>query len=129
MMETLRGILADDVAVAALVGDRVHLAAAPDETDRPYVVLTRQAGQGLYRTVDEGLDTAWRVVPVEVACCGETYQAAEAVRDTVEAALRDYEGDGFSHIHQIDEYDAPSVDPAQTLFAVVLLYACAWTGP
>lgn len=82
---TLRAELLAYAPLVALIGNRIAVDKVAQNTVRPFVVFTRPETE-TFTTLD-GIEHARRIV-FELQCWGDTRSSAEAVADTVEAALR-----------------------------------------
>ncbi len=87
--EALRAYLLAAPAVAALVGERVFVTVAPQEAEKPLVVLRKVSGARVYsQSGDSGL--AWP--RVEITARAERAADAIAVATAVRQAISGYRG-------------------------------------
>lgn len=129
LAETLIGIFTSDAPTSAIAGDRVFPSAAPDGAARPYLVISQTEAQQLQ--VDGQMAAGWTPSQIEVAACADYYQAASNLADAAYAALADAAESGTGDIAAVEftgRYDAPNLDDAQTLFAVVQTFMVTYRG-
>jgi hypothetical protein len=129
LQPVLIAALAADPAVAEIAGDRIHAVAAPEGSPRPYVVLTVTGGVEL---ASQGAADAKKVLSdlkrdtVEIAAVADSPAAAAGLERAIEAVLLALPAATGTTIALVTPqgrpYDAPSLDPKQTLFAVVRLW-------
>jgi hypothetical protein len=121
---TIRTILAADTdGVAAIVADRVHWQAAPDDPARPYVVVKLTGSGG--PVVDGRTPGDCYHGIAEIACCADGPQAAADLAAAVLACLCPATGTppaGIAGAWVLSMDEISDVDPAGTLFANVGLY-------
>ena len=120
---TLRAALRADSTVLAIVADRVYLGGStPDGVGRPYLLLTFAGGEQL---IDQDGPPADGLADdlVEMAAVADDYEAAAMLHLAADAVLL---AGGLAEVTRVEPvgraYDAPNLDPAQTLYAVVRLY-------
>lgn len=92
--------LAADVAVAALVGDRIWPEEAPDEAALPLIVYSV--------TVGDGADGSAAIAPGTVRVHGwcEDDDTAQQLGAAISAALNGYSGSmGTTHVRCLDQSD------------------------
>ena len=127
LQPTLRAALIANEAVAAIVAGRVHLGGAtPDGVVSPYLLLTFAGGVEMVSHDGPPADGLGEDL-VEVAAVAADYETAAKLHAAADAVL--LAGAGLTEITRVTPegrpYDAPNLDAAITLYAVVRLYRVA----
>lgn len=127
MEASFRSLLADDVAVAALVGSRIYWNAIPQGATDPCIVMyviSRLADA--HHGGASGLNS-W-LVQVDIRAL--TFTSAVAVRDAVVAKLhakRVIQG-GLNIVTNLQSERQRSEKPGTTLYHLIQLDFSVWTG-
>ena len=119
--KAIRDVLVAAAGVAAVVGDRVYLGAAPDRAARPYLLV------GLTDTLrhkrQAGTLATHRVCSLDIIAAADTYRAAAELAAAADAALLDYAGGDIDDITAAGgPRDLPDVDAAGIVHAVSMTY-------
>jgi hypothetical protein len=123
--QQVRAILAEADAVAAIVGDRIHAQAAPDNSLRPYLTVNTIQGGG--QPIVDGVPTGtWRVTVLELYAAADSYPVAESLGQAVAAAiLAAYDAGTLADAEPVAYYDDPDADVSGTIFGVRQLWEVA----
>lgn len=89
--EALFALLSADTAIAALVGQRIHPVAAPQDVERPFVVY-KVTGRTPFAPLS-GAATLARA-RVTITCWADDWKPARDTADAISACLDGYDGSG-----------------------------------
>lgn len=131
MQNEFRSLLADDAAISALVGSRIHWNIIPQGKADPCIVMyvvTRTADA--HHGGPSGLDNWLVQLDIRSSGAGDPYATAVEVRDAVVTKLhakRFIQG-GLKVVTQLQDERHTSEKPQKTLYHRISLDFSVWTG-
>lgn len=89
IIPSLVSILRDDPSLQAIIGDRVHVVSAPEDAERPLLVLVPSTETDTYTM--QGA-SKYPETQFQLICPGDDLETADRLGDAVIEALEDYSG-------------------------------------